>query len=364
MVITAGPVLRPRDFLGHPASDPLTCFPQGKVIFTASGRGAILACLRALAVPSGSIALLPSYLCPAILEPFHAHGCRIRFYEVSEHLEPKMDQFSQLLEQTAAKVVFIIHYFGFPMANFEDFISSCHNRGVLVIEDCAHALLSRYHGRLLGEWGDGAVFSLRKVLPLPEGGFAIIHGATAGIDQKPCLKVTEFWKLSRELIYWVDASVGLSLRSRLLGFCGLRDWIEARDVNSLQSMEEPLGRMSHWLLKKMPLHEIVRQRRENYGYLADYLKTKKGLVLLQPNLPDGVCPVGLPVLAAGRDKLRNILYRKGIAVRAYWDTLPEEVAQFREAQEISRQILVLPVHEDLSKDQLGRVAEELVSVPL
>src|SRR5205823_6634957 len=66
--------------------------------------------------------------------------------------------------------VLAIHYFGFGQPDIEPLAGLCRRAGVALIEDCAHALFSRHTGRELGEFAPLAVFSLRKTLPLLEGG--------------------------------------------------------------------------------------------------------------------------------------------------------------------------------------------------
>ena len=52
-----------------------------------------------------------------------------------------------------------------------------HERGLWVIEDCAHALGARWQGRLLGTLGDAAVFSFErsKIITCIHGGMAVVH---------------------------------------------------------------------------------------------------------------------------------------------------------------------------------------------
>jgi len=48
-------------------------------------------------------------------------------------------------------------------------------KGLLLIEDCAQALLSKFGESPLGSFGDVAIFSIRKTLPVPDGG-ALVAG--------------------------------------------------------------------------------------------------------------------------------------------------------------------------------------------
>ena len=71
------------------------------------------------------------------------------------------------------------HYFGLPqpMAAMRAF---CDERGISLIEDCAHAFFGVSDDRPVGSWGDVAIASLTKFFPVPEGG--LLASATRPLD--------------------------------------------------------------------------------------------------------------------------------------------------------------------------------------
>jgi len=68
----------------------------------------------------------------------------------------------------------ITHLFG-QVVDSQEILDFAHQRGTLVIEDCAHALGSIFHGNSVGLQGDGAIFSFDYLKPLNTfgGGMAI-----------------------------------------------------------------------------------------------------------------------------------------------------------------------------------------------
>jgi DegT/DnrJ/EryC1/StrS aminotransferase family len=60
-----------------------------------------------------------------------------------------------------AKVIFCYHQYGFPQ-DMDRVMKIANARGVIVIEDCAHAADSFYKGQKLGSIGDFALFSFSK----------------------------------------------------------------------------------------------------------------------------------------------------------------------------------------------------------
>ena len=71
------------------------------------------------------------------------------------------------------KAVIVTHAWGLP-AEMDRIVEIAHRRGLIVIEDCAHAILATYKGRHTGSWGDIGSFSFQgsKQMALGDGGMA------------------------------------------------------------------------------------------------------------------------------------------------------------------------------------------------
>src|SRR5207245_6549749 len=82
------------------------------------------------------------------------------------------------VQTCALPILYLIHYVGFP-GPVQELSVACRARRLLLIEDCAQALLSNCAERPLGSFGDVAIFSIRKTLPVPDGGALV-----AGTDRK------------------------------------------------------------------------------------------------------------------------------------------------------------------------------------
>lgn len=67
--------------------------------------------------------------------------------------------------------ILVVHYAGFPV-NMVAMQEIADKHGLVVIEDCAHALFSTLHGRCCGAWGNVAAFSFfgNKNMTCGEGG--------------------------------------------------------------------------------------------------------------------------------------------------------------------------------------------------
>ncbi len=74
------------------------------------------------------------------------------------------------------KALIVTHVCGLA-AEMDRIVEIAHRHGLLVIEDCAHAVLCQYKGKFVGTWGDIGSFSFQasKQLGLGDGGMAITN---------------------------------------------------------------------------------------------------------------------------------------------------------------------------------------------
>lgn len=74
------------------------------------------------------------------------------------------------------KAIWVTHLWGFP-AEVDELRRIVDEHGIYLLEDCAHALLTKYKGKYVGTWGHAGTFSFQmsKQLPTGEGGMAITN---------------------------------------------------------------------------------------------------------------------------------------------------------------------------------------------
>jgi dTDP-4-amino-4,6-dideoxygalactose transaminase len=126
----------------------------------------------ALGLKPGDEVLCPTLTFVASASAPRSTGASIRFCEsVGPHdlnVDPSSIE-AQITEKTRAIVV--VHYAGFACA-MEEIVSLADRHGIPVIEDAAHAVFSRYRGRMLGLHGRVGCFSFysNKNMTSGEGG--------------------------------------------------------------------------------------------------------------------------------------------------------------------------------------------------
>ncbi|MCM8756851.1 MAG: DegT/DnrJ/EryC1/StrS family aminotransferase [Candidatus Omnitrophica bacterium] len=94
----------------------------------------------------------------------------VDIHPVSHCLDPDKLEVA-ITERT--KAVVVTHAWGLP-AEMDRIVEIAHRYKLVVIEDCAHAILATYKGRYTGSWGDIGSFSFQasKQMSLGDGGMA------------------------------------------------------------------------------------------------------------------------------------------------------------------------------------------------
>lgn len=130
-------------------------FPRSGSL-TFCGRSAIESVLNIL--PKAKTALLPSYCCESMVEPFKRAGIKVSFFDVNYDNGLKID-----ISYDKADIFFWCNYFGFrnEMPDYEG----------IVIEDITHSLLSEMSHHLKSDY---LVASIRKWEPICCGGYCSV----------------------------------------------------------------------------------------------------------------------------------------------------------------------------------------------
>ena len=364
MTISAFPAFKPAMLMGRGREERArAALPRGRLVFVPSGRQALYLALRSVGVSRGDAVLLPSYLCPAVVAPLRELGAQPVFYGVDGHLRIDLDDLTAIVRQETCKALVLVHYFGFPDPQLDAVLGLAREHGMPVIEDCAHALYGQRDGKPLGSFGTAAVFSLRKSLATPEGG--VLRLAEDAV--LPPLDERAHWEragLAKLLVYALEAKSPISLRGRLLASERVRYRAYERDARSPVVPGRTMGRLSWRIFSTADPEAIVARRRRNFLHaLGRFVELDApGVRPLTHGLPDGVCPLGLPLtIERGRASLQRRLYRQGFVLPAMWEDLPAAVPldRYPDAARLRDSILVLPVHQDLETEHIDRMIAAL-----
>lgn len=346
--------------------------------FTSSGRAAIFLGLEALSLPAGARVLVPSYHCPTMVSPALALGLQVGFYPITPEGRPDLAWLDQHLP-AGARVICVAHFFGLPL-DLSDVQAWCRRRGLLLLEDCAHAMFGP-----VGHQGDIAIASLPKFFPALDGGLLCVRkSAPAALQPLGAL---------RELRAWLD-SLEISARHGRLG--SWRWW-----AGPLLALKQALRRSSAAASTSPPpaaaarpqfdasgeyaridaaaCHRaasatsrraasaasrgrIVARRREHYAGYAQAFADCDNMRPLMPELLDDAAPYVFPLWLDEPEAAYEAARRQGLPV-SRWDWLWPGVPDLPgdQGKRWSVHVLQLHCHQDLSAEQRQRIIDTLLS---
>jgi dTDP-4-amino-4,6-dideoxygalactose transaminase len=332
-------------------------FPQWvdrSVVFTQSGRTAILLAARLWGIGENDEVLVPSYNCGSEISPLIATGARALMYRVDGDASIDLrDLLRRITPRT--RIVQVTHYFGYP-EEIGELAEICRERNIKLLEDCALSLFSD----ALGRTGDAAIFSLRKSLPACDGGVLSLRDpntAANGLTRGPALIASAQGALSL-VKKWSQ-----SFLARQVPGCGDGQVTEPEADHSFPDIPGSYycrsdtevcqaSRFTLGLLCRTDPRAVLRRRRENYACLRRSIAGTPGIRFLwqEEMLSDGICPLGLPVLVDDRWRWWNSLNAAGISVSRWWEGYHRGLdwSEFPEARELKDRLLLLPVHQGLT----------------
>jgi dTDP-4-amino-4,6-dideoxygalactose transaminase len=124
----------------------------------------------------GTEILVPSYTFFGAVLPMRLFGFVPVFVDVNPKTATLCPNHARKVITSKCRAIMGMHSWGLPceMDHINDFAKE---KGLVVIEDCAHAHGASMQGKMVGNWSDMALYSFQatKVLPGIEGGMGIYH---------------------------------------------------------------------------------------------------------------------------------------------------------------------------------------------
>ncbi|BBB00116.1 putative aminotransferase [Actinacidiphila reveromycinica] len=137
-----------------------------------SGTVALELAIHLLDLAPGDEVIVTPQTFQATVQPLLSYQATVRFCDVdpeSLNMDPVALK-SLITDRTRA--ILLVHYGGWP-AEMDEILTLARERGIFVVEDCAHALGASYDGRRPGSLGDIGTFSFhasKNITTLGEGG--------------------------------------------------------------------------------------------------------------------------------------------------------------------------------------------------
>ncbi len=313
-----------------------------QAIAMCSGTAAIHAALLARGIVPGDEVIVPSFTFASTAGAVLLAGARPVLADIDpETYNIRPDSIEAVITRKT-KAIIAVHLYGLP-ADMKAIGDIARDRGVVVIEDAAQAHGAMYDGRMAGTLGDMACFSFYagKNMTTGEGGMI----TTDDDEMAEVLRSVRTHGESRP--YWA-IRLGHNYR-----------------------MTEMAGAMGCVQLAKLP--SFLERRRKNAELLTEKLSTS-GKIILPTEGEDRkhswyLYTVRLRGANAGkRNKVVERLITKNVGAAVYYETplhlmplyreyLGYKRGMFQESEKASRQVFSLPVHPNLSPEDIETIAD-------
>lgn len=377
MRVSVFPELTIKALLRRPAQSCVLESYYGKeVTCVYHGRGALWRGIKLLNLDGTDRVLVPSYHCGVEVEAVLQANVEIEFYRIRDDMTVDLGALEEQI-RAGCRAVLVIHYYGFPQP-VEEIRKLCRKYNAFLIEDCAHALFGRYCGRPLGTYGDMAIFSPPKSLPLPGGGALLINnpGTDAVLwTERPSPAVV--WKRTLGLLVSALEAHG-DIGVPHTGLAGIRRLCKrvvsiegGRGYDTGMGFDTAMGYLgmpavSRRIMNGTSIEWVMRKRRLHFECLLGGIRDTDHWRVCFTSLPEGICPLFFPIRIRGasRSEVQMVLKGFGIDTFVFAEQLHPSLPKggFPEAELLSREVLCLPIHQHLDEKKVDSIVNAMNSI--
>lgn len=139
-----------------------------------NGTSVLLSMYFALNLPPGSEVMVPSYTFFASIVPMRLFGLVPVFVDINPRtLNFDLEDAKKRLTPNT-RAILPVHWIGLP-CDMDAISDWAKEKGLIVLEDCAHAQYAKLKGQHMGTFGEMSIFSYQMSKPLPgiEGGMGL-----------------------------------------------------------------------------------------------------------------------------------------------------------------------------------------------
>jgi dTDP-4-amino-4,6-dideoxygalactose transaminase len=314
-------------------------FESKHIYYTGGGIHSLHLILRNLNFLKDEYCLLPSYLCPTILYPFNDLNIKYKFYKVDQNLNIDLSFFNNSIN-SKCKAVFFINYFGFSHSDVTiNYLQQLKKKGIIIIEDAAQSFFSDFTSVI----GDFCFNSFRKFLPMDAS--VIISNLPLNSGRLKKYSKYTFYKNLGQLFRYFNYKTGIGFSKTFQSF------FKKAENEYYKNFSKGFDRYNKYFLERTNFEKLIKKRRDYFSIL---LKEFEGISFFK-ELPDGVTPLGFPIIYEKRDELKKYLIKESIFCPVHWK-LPEEITRinFPESITLSNKLFTLPINENITEENFSK----------
>ncbi|ELY87151.1 DegT/DnrJ/EryC1/StrS family aminotransferase [Natrinema altunense] len=343
--------------------------PDSMHTYYGSGKVALRDGLAGLVEPGDNV-VVPAFLSPAVVEPFHELGLESRYYAIEESLAPDIADLEARIDADTAAIV-SVNYFGFPQPGLERIAALTDEYDCYHVDDNAHAPLSVRDGTLLGTHGDLGITTLRKLLPVPDGAVLYCTDETVTAQFAPSSLAGRSNRIATADCRFVAASIAervlrtspsLYRSVEALLADGTADSSSVDPDGRYEAAKVPMSKLSAIVADAVDPDAIRAARRANFRAWRRVVADREGVTPLFDRLPEGISPYEFPVRTPDRDSFLAALEERGVVGAHSWPILREAVREddtYETSIRLADGLVALPVHQGIEPSAIEAVDDRL-----
>lgn len=299
---------------------------------------------------SDEYVLLPSYLCPTIIENFNKMNIRTIFYSINYDFSINLIDLKSKLNNKI-KAIYFIDYFG--MQHNEEtieFLKMMKSKGYTIIQDAVHTIYLNDYNNFIGTY---CFNSLRKFGPID--GSILLNDVNSSLNDKYNYNeeyLNTINKARNEKYKYVKGEID-NESIFLEEFKKAENFYE----NNKEISHIPFGKKVE--LEKLNLEYIKEKRTQNFEYIYEFLKGKSNVKIITTKETIGNnIPFSMIIFINNRERVRKELFNKRIFCPVLWDISDwDYIEDFQESLSISKKILMIPIDQRYDAGDMRRFIE-------
>ena len=251
-----------------------------------------------------------------------------------------------------------VHYAGHPVP-MDILVPWARERGLKIIEDCAHTPASIYKGKRLGMWGDIGCYSFeeKKLMTTGDGGMIcssdpdLLKDVRAmrwvGIDKDNWKSAQQYTSANRDAMHWFYELRVLGYKYNMNDLAASIGLVQLKKLDKMNSIRS----------------NIISQYMQGLGDVSD-------IQLLVPFSPDTYSYQMFGIRTSNRDQVIIKLKSKGIATGCHYTPLSSQPLFSKWGlscpyieSEVNR-CITLPLHADLTFEEVEYIIQSLREIML
>lgn len=324
-------------------------------VWLSTGRSAIKFVIKTIEAYNPclkKVAVLPSFTCDTVFEPFLKAGYAVYYYPVEEDLTTTSDAIMKTVFEHDASIVLFHRYFGFDTldSSVDKMCEILRSQGKYTIEDCTQCLYSS----IPRSAADFTVGSIRKWTGTPDGGFAVCRaGVLADKPEKSDVSLEQA-KVQASYAKYRFLFEHEGDKSEMLAM-----YREAEDILDNQCDIYAISETSAIVQANLNRKELVSKRRDNFELLHGSLKGQfQPVFTLKENKE---VPLYFPILVDDRAALQKHLVGNAIYAPVVWPKDDNQATQCEGAEIAYQHLLCIPIDQRYDADDMKRIIEVINS---